>query len=341
MKNLFSLLLLLIVVSSPLRAQLLSKDDLKFNLKLDTRFDAQYTTVNDGGETPDKSGFAGKYLNLILDGQITPKFSYNFRYRLNRDPQEGDGFMHSVDWMYATWHINNKFSLSVGKQVIYIGGYEYDKAPIDVYYYSDFWKNVTCYQNGITAGYTSPNKKHTVMLQITNSPAAKTSNDNMYAYNLIWYGHSKYLNTIWSANLIEYAKDRYIKYLAFGNQLTLGRLTADADLMFRSASCNKDFTDDYSLIGNVNYKVNNKLNLFVKAGHDQNRSFETDKDGAYPDAVVKPGTEYNFYGCGVEYFPLSSPNLRLHAYWNSNDQKPTTNYFNIGIRWQINLVSAK
>lgn len=310
----------------------------KIRLKLDTRFDFE-TRIPTNKDSNSLSSIDGKYLNIIIDGEINDKFSYNYRQRLILDGKNGyQSFFNATDWIYLTYKMNSNFFLSAGKQVVAIGGYEYDAAPIDQYFWSDFWNNVVCYQFGATLNYKSNNEKHNIGFQITNSPFANKSMENIYSYNLIWYGNMNWFNTIYSVNMVEYEKGHFINYIALGNKFNVGDFSLELDLMNRASSKQYNFFSDYSLIGNLIYNVNNKLRIFGKAGHDENKSQQAWDNFIY-DRFVLPGTRYNFCGLGVEYFPIKdSKDVRLHAYWATNNNEKQYNTFNIGLRWQMKVL---
>ena len=48
------------------------------------------------------------------------------------------GFFNATDWFYVDYKPTEQWTLSAGKQVIDIGGWEYDYAPINLYYCSEF-----------------------------------------------------------------------------------------------------------------------------------------------------------------------------------------------------------
>mgnify|MGYP006974694882 CR=1 FL=1 len=58
------------------------------------------------------------------------------------------------------------------------------------------------------------------------------------------------------------------------------------------------------------------------------------------NGVVLPGVELGFYGAGVEYFPIKSArkSVRFHAFWCSNTSESAEQTFNIGLRWQMDLL---
>lgn len=332
--------LLLLSFSGTIHAQEVKDQDSKIKVRFDTRFDGEYTTYgkdkNTGIRPDDKGGFVGRYFKLLVDGKISDKFTYSFRHRLYVDPANPKEFFSATDWASITYHPNSKFSLTAGKQMICIGTFEYDYAPIDVHYASDFWNHVSPFQIGINVGF-KPSPRHTLYAQVTNSPFTTKGFENIYAYNVIWYGNlAKWFNTIYSVNLIEYEKHNYINYIALGNRFTYGRTDIDIDYMNRYAGKKTAFFADFTLMGKVSVRVSDYFKIFAKGGYDQNKAQEKGAAVAY-DRYVLPGVERGFYGAGVEYFPLTtaSNNIRVHAFWYSTNENPVPQTFNIGIKWQI------
>lgn len=141
-----------------------------------------------GGELRhDHSGFKGDQLNVFVDGQINEKVSFAFRQRLNKKIERNDIFQ-ATDWMYVTYQANKNWGVSAGKEIVWIGGYEYEKAPIDVYTASEFWNNVTCFKFGVNGAYTSNSGKDTFFAQFCESSFATADRHDMFAYNLYWTG---------------------------------------------------------------------------------------------------------------------------------------------------------
>ena len=102
------------------------------NLQLSTRadFTVDYNLGHDTVEPSFAHGFAGKYLVVALDGTIGNKFSYHLRQRLNApNISFANTFFQGTDWAYLNWYFTPNFFLSAGKQVVAIGGWEYDTNP--------------------------------------------------------------------------------------------------------------------------------------------------------------------------------------------------------------------
>ena len=59
------------------------------------------------------------------------------------------------------------------------------------------------------------------------------------------------------------------------------------------------------------------------------------------DRYVLPGVELGFYGAGVEYFPIREAKqaLRFHAFWCSNTSDADPQTFNVGVRWQMDILN--
>ena len=168
-------------------------------LSLEARVDYQRETI-DGKQNLDNSGFKGRYINLLLSGDIGHGFSYAYRQRLNKD----QSFFAATDWLYLTYTTpNNRWALSAGKQVVGVGGYEYDIAPIDCYFYSEYCSNIGCYQFGASVTHTLKSGRDSFMAQVTESPFRGEDSKEMYAYNLMWMGRHEWFQTLYSLNAME------------------------------------------------------------------------------------------------------------------------------------------
>lgn len=278
-----------------------------------------------------QSGFEGKYFNFRMDGNLAANLSYSIRYRINK--VQRDPFA-ATDWATLTY-ATDSWDFSAGKQVVAIGGYEYDRAPIDIYFASEYWHQIACYQFGASATYKFNDKVGSKLLgQVCQSPY-DFANENLYAYNLM------YINKfcLSSVNMLEYAPGKYIGYLALGARETYGDVTVELDWMGR-----RDFengANSYSTMLDVQWSVNEKLNLFTHASMDFNQS------KVMFDPTVLPGTEIYRLGGGAEYFPTGKRNVRIHAatsYTFGNQGNPAGGLqdnhlmFQLGLTWRINII---
>ena len=232
--------------------------------------------------------------NFRLDGNITDGLSYSWRQRLNK-PHKDASFFDATDWVYLNYDFG-RWSVAGGKQVVAIGGWEYDRAPIDLYGCSVFWNNVPCYQIGGSVSFR-PSAADRLTFQLCESPFYTPENRDMYAYNLMWNGRHGFFEAIWSANLLEYAPDRYISYLALGNRFSFGKVALELDLMNRAAAGQTFFLRDMSVMGELAYAPTAKWKVFGKMTYDVNR---THSDA---DLCVSPGTEMKMAAPALSSFP--------------------------------------
>lgn len=301
------------------------------HITLDTRFD--FDAVRSDGAT--KSGFHGRYLNLILEGTINKELSYHFRQRLNKFKEAENDLFAATDWLYIDYKPSERWTLSAGKQVVAVGGYEYDRAPVDVYYASIFWNNIACYQFGVSGTVTSGSGRHALTFQVCNSPYVPIGN-SCFAYNLLWSGKAGPLRTLWSLNVIETRESRYDVYVALGNRLTFGRFYTEIDFINRGRNGLDFWCRDYSLIGKACLNIG-RFDLFAKGGFERYIP-----EGGLP--ALTPAVEQPFYGGGVEFFPLKrSRNLRIHATASTTHTADNRRLrtFNIGLRWKIGLYNRE
>ncbi|MBR1594531.1 MAG: porin [Alloprevotella sp.] len=311
------------------------------SLMVQVRGDYVYEDI-DGHHLKDASGFKGKYFNFILRTRIGEHFVFNYRQRLNKSSLNANYF-DATDWLYLDYHPTEQWTLSAGKQIVAIGGYEYDKAPIDVYYASEYWNNINPYEWGVSATFGLRSGKDRFTAQFCQSPFRRAGEDT-YAYNLLWSGRHGCWSPLWSLNAIEYAQGRFIGYAVFGNAFDLGRFRLELDLMNRAVKGQRPLLRDCSVMGELTYKASDRLSILAKGTYDVNRSHH---EG---DRCVMPGTEISHVGAGVEYFPLRNRTLRLHAdaayTFGSNGNPEGTlqdkhTLVNCGLTWYVNLRKIK
>lgn len=327
--------------------------------KLETRFDFDnshvFTTHRTSGDyyKSNDYGFTGRYFNLIMGGNINEHFSYFFRQRII--PKDGmPNLFDNTDFLYLTWKINKNFSLTAGKQALHIGSFEYDAPPIDVYFPTEFWNQVACFQLGIAATYTDDEGKNSVVVQMTNSPnlydgtiAERIFGRGLFAYNVAWYGNFNHFKTIYSVNMIERERGKFVNYIALGNKLEFDQWSLYLDYLNRAASFKKFFAD-FTLVGRLDVKLGKSFVIFAKGGYDQNNAEPLGVEEP-KDIMIKPGYSYTFAGMGLEFRPAVYRDLRVHAcvlYRNYgaitpeefDDLSSATWSANVGLTWDLNFL---
>lgn len=330
-------------------ANIFAQEQKLFTLRLEARGDYQREYIEDES-VPEAAGFKGRFLNVRADGNIGEGFSYSYRQRLNKNSDDAT-FFDATDWLYLTYKKNN-WELSAGKQVVNIGGYEYDAAPIDLYFCSEWWQNISCYQFGVSAGYSFNDGKDKLVFQVCESPwrittviddageAVKITQDEMYAYNLMWTSSHGCLNTIYTLNMMEYLPGHYVSYISLGNRFDMENCAVELDLMNRATSVQAFLGKNYSVIGKVEWRPTDKLKVFGKASYDVNNT------GTGKDYLVADGCEITRVGAGVEYFPVEgSKDVRLHAVgsYSFGDSGSVLldnqTFLTVGVTWKMNLLS--
>lgn len=314
-----------------------------FKLGVELRFD--YLSQALAGEPrPDVSGFEARYFNLRMDGRISDKFTYSWRQRFNR-VNSLSSFAHNTDWLTLTYKPTANWAISGGKQVLMIGGWEYDRAPIDLYFCSEFWNNVSCYQLGGSVAYTTNEGNDTILFQACQSPYDRSTN-NYFAFNLHWTGTHGCYTALWSFNLMQYAAGKFDKYIALGNQFKFGDAKLQLDLMNRGPKAKDLLFDNFSIMGEFSYLVVNRVNLFVKATYDKIGRSSIAASG------LIPGTEITRVGGGVEYYPLGgrgNHDVRLHAAYAYNFGDNTNpdgtalgkgSFLTVGLTWKIDVIKG-
>lgn len=314
-----------------------AQEDAKVYLRMEARGDAQYETI--GGHLIDgNTGFRGKQLNLRLNGNITDAWSYAYRQRMGK-PNSNASYFDAVDHINLTY-TTGAWAFTGGKQTVAVGGYEYDRAPIDFYFGSEYWYNMDCYQWGVAATYNFGNEANDALkLQIGQSPFRGKSPE-MLGYSLLWSGSHGWIDILHSVNMMEYQPGKYVNFIALGHQFNMGDFKLQLDWMNRADMANFDFYD-FSVMADLSWSASDKLNVFGKASYDVNGSNTA-------DYCVLPGTELTRVGAGVEYFPIKdSRDIRLHANysyaWGTNGNGGGTvwndqSFLSLGVTWKMDIL---
>ena len=310
--------------AQPLGAQQTHVDE----ISVDTRATFHQQTTDGEYDTH----FQGDYFNVHFKGHLTDNISFRIRQRMNKKIDEKNPF-NATDFLWISWEATPKWSVTLGKQGILVGGYEFDSPPIEVYYYSAFLTHLyQYYAFGASASYTyAPDQ--TISVQFAPSPVSSGLQD-AYSYNLYWSGRPfKHWKTLWSVNIVEDEYHRKMNYIALGNKFPMGDLVVDLDLMNRASLKQKNLLSDWTVIMKAIWTVG-KWNLCTKVGYEQNDAANVDEHGISFDTALPAGNKYLYGGCGVEYFPLGNDNLRLHAVYFRDNHDHVNNY-DIGITWRF------
>lgn len=306
----------------------------KFNLFLNMQgsFDLNFRDGLDNGS------FKMRQLRIEAKGQLTPWLSYRYRQRLNRS-NDGSGMMDnvptSIDYAMIGVKPIEDLTFNIGKQCAAYGGIEFDLNPIEIYEYSDMIDNMSNFMTGLNTIYDlTPTQQ--LQLQILNS--RNGSMESTYGvspdirpsklplvYTLNWNGSfSDVFKTRWSASAMSEAKDKWLYYLAFGNELTLDKFNMFVDVMYSSEDIDREgiitsivpkdmlgneetgyhhaFDTRYlSLVAKLNYRFLPKWNVFVKG------MYETASVAKANEGIEKGKYRTSWgYLAGIEYYPMKT-----------------------------------
>lgn len=323
-------------------------DEHLVSLDLEARLDWQMVDHKNNLDRS-QTGFIGKYIALKAHGQLTDGLTYTWRQRFSRTPKDNT-FWDQTDILDLNYRFG-KFDVGAGKQVVLIGGYEYDRAPINLMCPNLFVSNVACFQFGVSGGYQISRNDH-LALQVSQSLFATPQDRNLYAYNLMWRGSHRLnrhlrFETIWSVNEVEYLKGEYCNYVALGNKLVINdKVTLIADVMTRTYPHNNLFKNN-TFMGEACWYITPKWTITGKLSYDCNRGVNTtDK------SEVARGSQLVIGGLVAEWYPLIKARhlLKVHAAafasvgtnYNSADlMQKDTFYGSIGLTWHMNLLNIK
>ena len=316
----------------------MAQENPRVDFRVEARGDLQYENI--AGNTIDgNTGFRGKQLNLRLNGNINDSWSYTYRQRMGR-PNADESYFNAVDHLNLTY-ATGAWAFTGGKQTVAVGGYEYDRAPIDFYFGSEYWYNMACYQWGVNAKYNFGNENNDALtLQVVQSPF-RSVNPSMLSYNLMWTGSYGNLDILHSVNMLEYRPGKYVNFIALGHQFNMGDFALQLDWMNR-ADMNDFGFDDFSVMADLSWSASEKLNVFGKVTYDIN-------DDNTADYCVLPGTELTRVGAGVEYFPIEgSRDIRLHGTysyaWGENGNLGGSvwnnhSFISVGVTWKMSVLN--
>ena len=310
-----------------------------FNLYLNMNgsFDAKFN--QDGMNGLSEGAFRINQLRIEAKGKVNDWLSYRWRQRLTRDndgSNDIDNAPTSIDIAGIGVKLSDKWSLFAGKQCAAYGGFEFDLNPIEIYQYSEIINNMSNFMTGLTVTYDfNPNQQ--LQFQVLNS--LNEGVENTYGanleksrmplvYTLNWNANmfGGFWQTRWSVSVMDEVKDKYMYYVALGNQFNFSKkcnmyidfMSSTEELDRKGIMTNmlggKTFFDDHnaydamynSVVAKVNYRFKPKWNVFAKGMLESAAMFKSNEGvekGNYRTSVG--------YLAGIEYYPMDT---NLHFY---------------------------
>ena len=291
----------------------------------------------------DDAAFNLYRVKLEILGAFNEKFSYHFRQSFNKysNPHALDNLSSSIEFAVVNWKMNDRFTLSAGKQDLALGGYEYYVNAIKVREFSEFNDYLACYQAGVT-GRINLSSSQELVFQVANLRSG--SDEDTYAYGLPegiekakvpvlstmnWNGFfaDNAIQLRYAASIGQQAKGRNICYLTAANVYEKGPIVAYLDLMYsREGLDSKGLISNlrgigtdmpvtaqnveyFTAIANFDYRIHPNWNVYVKGAYETARVYKANG----PFEKGKYRTAWNAQAC-VEYFPMKNSELLIFAH---------------------------
>ena len=281
-------------------------------------------------------------VRLEILGKFSQRFEYHFRQSFNKysNPHAVDNLSSSVEYANVSWITSPRFKLTMGKQFMMLGGYEYLSSGLKVREFTEFNNKIQQLQAGLGGEFSfSPN--HILLLQVLNSRAGRDKDTYIYGLPIgsqsakaplttviNWNGFfaNKSINLLYGIGSGELAKSAGILYLTAGHKYEKGPIIAYFDLMYSregidSKGMLSEMTSTWetpqtlknveylTAIADFDYRIHPKWNVFVKGAYETGRIFKA-------NCGLDPG----LYRVGwnaqasVEFYPMSNSELKVYLH---------------------------
>ena len=273
-----------------------------FEMRADAKFPKQEHLVN------------ANMANLYVNAQLSPALSFHWRVRFSKW-YGGQSVINSSDFLYLKWQPFEHLRFKAGRDCLYIGGYEYEQGPIDIFYTSEFCNNVAPYKFTATVDYVGEND--TFGLQVGETPFGKKG----VLLSAMWTGHHGFFDSIWSLNAGENLDGGWSALIGLGNKFSITEnLTFFLDCTDRLHS---GLLKDFTIVPKLTYRPFSWLRTRLEGSIDYNDSGisnfrTTPSDICQYFCSIPDGYRCINGGIQLEFFPFQSfgDDLRLHLAYN-------------------------
>lgn len=140
-----------------------------FNLDLEMH--ASFNTFFTGHKL-DEAAFRFNHIKIEATGEVNDRLFYWYRQNLNQGNEGMDleNLPESIEYAMIGYRLNDKFTITLGKQDAAWGGFEYDLDPYAIYEYSDMngllfyrshaWLSAGSFPGTTFASNRQPNREH-------------------------------------------------------------------------------------------------------------------------------------------------------------------------------------
>lgn len=289
----------------------------------------------------DEAAFRFDHVMIGIYGNITEKLSYKYLQRLNKGTKafETENLSGTIDYAYIRYQIDPRFAVTAGRQALFVGGFEYNEYPIDVYDYSGVTNNITCYLTGVNLFY-APRSNQEIGIQVVNNRAGSVEEafgripedvERPWAplyYSLAWNSHyaDNRLQFRYAATAGELMKGKWVFMISGGQQVDIGKFSAFLDILYHRSAIDHlgvirrmvtdgegnawdgiaESVEYLTLVSEVNYRFLPRWNIHLKGFYDRASVYKK-KD------IFEEGNYLSSWGYqgGIEFFPMADRNMHL------------------------------
>lgn len=308
------------------------------DLHLRSAFHAKF---NSGSADADEASFRFDHIMIGIYGNVTDRLSYKYLQRLNRGTQafETENLSGTIDYAYLRYQLNRHFAVTAGRQALFVGGFEYNEYPIDVYDYSGINNNISCYLTGVNLAY-APRSNQEFAFQILNNRAGTMEEafgkipvgiERPFAplyYSLAWNSHYSdgKVQLRYAATAGELAKGKWVFMIGGGQMVDLGKFNLFLDVLYHRSAIDHlgvirrmGIQEDgevwdgiarsveyLTLVSEANYRFLPKWNIHLKGYYDRASVYRE-------NGIFTKGNYLSAWGYqgGIEFFPMADDNLHL------------------------------
>lgn len=210
---------------------LLGKRNPRLRVDLDTRVDLRYSEGNE----PEYSNFNLQNMRLVVTGEIAPGIRFRWRQRINRPTTPNpDGSGAATDHIWVAFDVGHKknWTLTVGKQFVQLGTYEFYYNGADTYLNTQVNGDFVNTRIGVNAAYRFLGQ--TLNFQLMNSGDQMT--DSNYSTRglgaaIMWAG--KLFDGIIGTRIgyagFQHNSSKIYPWFTAGLQINTGAVTTELD----------------------------------------------------------------------------------------------------------------
>ncbi|MEC4114198.1 porin [Myroides pelagicus] len=312
---------------------------------LDSRYE-NYTKIK-SGETTD-SRFRVQQSRVYIKGNYKEKVSFAMRYRLNATTGTD-----ALEFAFLDYKVNDRWTLSMGKQFVAWGAMEFSYNGSDQYMYTNMLGSMDLFAPGASVTYHTQGQSFKVQgVSLSEQYSAAAYQNKAYAGLFLWEGSlfGDRLKTRYSYGLVQHNGNRYYNWLMLGHRVSWNKWMVELDWMYgyrnvkddqlalMSAETSPYYVRDNTTTMSIRYKTK-KFSPFIKLMYNHRNALQV--NSVYAQRGIMGA---------LEYYPFSDlllKDLRLFATYSyiNYDYKESIitpqaldeQQLYIGVRWMVPL----